>query len=705
MAMNNIIVKYRLYFFRVFYVLISVVISGNAFSQGEANNWYFGYNAGLSFNTDPPLSMSDGKIKTNEGTAIISDGSGQLLFYTDGVTVWDRNHTITPNGMGLNGSFTSTQSAIIVPRPGSNAQFYIFTVDFEGGINGVQFSLFDLSLNSGNGDVADGQKNIKLVSPTCEKITAVQHFNKRDFWVLTAKYNSDTIYSYLVTDLGVNTLAVKSKTGLKINSKRGSQGQMKLSPDGTKLAYANNIVDTCIIADFNSRTGSLTNIWKIPHKNSFGLEFSSNSNYLYITDHYNYFIHQFNTKVNTISAFIASRFTVDSINKGIVGSLQIGPDKKIYICRQAKTYLDVISVPDSAGKNCKIIRNYINLKDKMILFGLPNFIQSYFLPPVFKSSKQCINSPTYFSIMDTSKLDSVKWDFGDTTSKYNSTMKMNGVSHVYSNFGNYKVRLIIYYFTGSDTFTSIISIKKTIVDFTVADVCENDSARFINLSVEQSKLSFKLKFGDGQNSVLVSPTHFYQIDGVSKTFNVTLVGKNSDMCSDSISKAVSINSNPKSDFSYTVNQNSVDFKATQSGNTSYKWYFGNGDSSSTKDISYTYPKLGKYTVCLYVTNAAGCFSKACKEISVTVGVSGIAKQTGFKVYPNPNTGRFTIEIENPANYVSIEVYDVLGNLIKRVETSPNNVTYSTDLILAKGIYMVKLKNGEMGYYQKIAVDN
>ena len=66
------------------------------FSQGEANIWYFGGNAGLDFNSGSPVALTGSQMSTEEGCSTISNSSGQLLFYTDGITVWDRNHNIIP---------------------------------------------------------------------------------------------------------------------------------------------------------------------------------------------------------------------------------------------------------------------------------------------------------------------------------------------------------------------------------------------------------------------------------------------------------------------------------------------------------------------------------------------------------------------------------------------------------------------------------
>jgi urease alpha subunit len=108
-----------------FFCFLSI---SSLFAQKEANIWYFGANAGLDFNSGTPVALLDGALDTIEGCATISDTDGNLLFYTDGITVFNKNHTIMLNGMGLNGDTSTTQSALIVPKPNDENTYYIFTV-------------------------------------------------------------------------------------------------------------------------------------------------------------------------------------------------------------------------------------------------------------------------------------------------------------------------------------------------------------------------------------------------------------------------------------------------------------------------------------------------------------------------------------------------------------------------------------------------
>ena len=107
-------------------LLIILLFSINAIAQKQANNWYFGINAGLDFSRNNILPLLDGQLQTGEGCSTISDANGDLLFYTDGVTVYNRNHEIMLNGNDLNGNNSSTQSAMIIPKPLDVNIYYIF---------------------------------------------------------------------------------------------------------------------------------------------------------------------------------------------------------------------------------------------------------------------------------------------------------------------------------------------------------------------------------------------------------------------------------------------------------------------------------------------------------------------------------------------------------------------------------------------------
>jgi len=126
------------------------------------NHWFFGNQFGLNFSSGAPVFEPGGQTARWEGCSAISDANGNLLFYTDGIDVWNKLHFVMPNGSGLMGGYgSSTQSSLIVPKPNDSLRFYIFTADEDVGPNGFRYSEVDITLNGGLGDVT--LKNIPLI--------------------------------------------------------------------------------------------------------------------------------------------------------------------------------------------------------------------------------------------------------------------------------------------------------------------------------------------------------------------------------------------------------------------------------------------------------------------------------------------------------------------------------------------------------------
>ncbi|HEY1872552.1 MAG TPA: hypothetical protein VGG71_15925, partial [Chitinophagaceae bacterium] len=223
------------------------LLYGFAVFGQQGNNWYFGANAGLSFNSNPPTALLNGALNTYEGCASISDNNGQLLFYTDGVSVWNKNNLVMPNGGGLKGNPSSSNAAIIIPKPGTNNIFYVFTADASENqnLNGYNYSEIDMTLNGGLGDVTSN-KNILLYAPSTEKLTAVRDANGIDIWVITHSWGDNGWQVFKVDCHGVNNTPVKSNAGSSYTYtynnpnasqglpiwNEGSVGCLKASPDG-----------------------------------------------------------------------------------------------------------------------------------------------------------------------------------------------------------------------------------------------------------------------------------------------------------------------------------------------------------------------------------------------------------------------------------------------------------------------------------------
>lgn len=473
---------------RFLLVVTILVFTTSAFAQKEAAIWYFGNYAGLDFNSGSPIALTNGKLNTAEGCTTISDKNGNLLFYTDGSIVYDKSHQVMPNGYGLLGHNSSTQSAIIVPHPNNLNLYYIFTVDQpnpknvddnllndeDPPNNGLNYTLVDLRLNKGLGDISVKEKNIHLITynpgdsedikyKCSEKITAVQHGDGISFWVIT--HFKNTFYSFKISTSGVDKKPIQTTTSLNIPTGgyiSNAIGYLKTSPNGKKIAMANSSVKATDelgpkgeirrntgnvwLYDFDAATGKISNGFSILGGiNPYGVEFSAKSKKLYVTT--NLFnnddvslgslLIQFDLKSANI---IGSKTTINS-STNVAGALQLALDEKIYRSgypsgNDSSDKLSVINKPELDGSNCNYLQNEIDLGGKKAKLGLPPFITSLFLY-AFNYEFNCLGDDTHFYSNSVEKIDRVLWNFGD-----GFTSSAIDTYHTYAQAGEYKVTLI-----------------------------------------------------------------------------------------------------------------------------------------------------------------------------------------------------------------------------------------------------------------------
>ena len=220
----------------------------SAFPQGEANIWYFGINAGLDFNNNPPtplLDLNTGSIFSSEGCSTISDSNGVLLFFTNGEKVWNKNHQIMLNGDDLAGHNSSTQSSAIIPYPGTydftknrfNKYFLVTLDDYivqSPSIikKGVCYSEIDMTMDNELGSVTTNKNTHLFGTTTTEKVCVVPHSNGCDYWVICKVVDSADFYVYQISNSGFNTTPIISTTNFFVDAK---PGQMKVSPNNNLL--------------------------------------------------------------------------------------------------------------------------------------------------------------------------------------------------------------------------------------------------------------------------------------------------------------------------------------------------------------------------------------------------------------------------------------------------------------------------------------
>ncbi len=572
-----------------------------AYSQKEGSNWYFGYQAGLTFNSGNPVALSKSPMNADGGSASISTNKGRLLFYSDGYHVWDSTHTVLSNTIrGLGGH----QTVVIVPRPDSSHLYYIFTVGSPTSASldtGSFYSEINLKLRSGLGDFIPGKVNIPLVAPSCGKLTAVRHANRKDYWVITQKYHTDTLYAYLITSTGINK-PVLSKTGFIVGAGNNGTGAMKVSPDGKRICSV-NFFDSSIIGDFDAATGKVSNIWKFEPTSGYGLEFSSKTKFLYtLGTPSDTRLSQYDLSSRTKQQFIASRKTIDTIFYNFTPSLQLGLDQKIYISPRNLFYLHVIKNPDMEGSMAQPERNYIYLGGQKAGVGLPDMIQSYFQKKTFGIRPVCTRDTVFFEILNTYNLDSARWDFGDTLSGGdNFSKKTRNIFHVYKKPGEYSVRLISYHQQFIDTIyeTFFLNYPRPYLGNDTI-ICNGQS---ITLIPNGTYKSYKWS-NDSTNNYL----QVYK----AGTYMLTVTDYDGCSSSDTIMvKSVMVKASATvNDTMQCLKGNSFEFKETSSyindKRNAAKWEFSDGVNLYDSITKKTFAFPGAYRLKLISESVSGC---------------------------------------------------------------------------------------------------
>ncbi len=428
-------------------------------AQPQASKWLIDKNVCLDFNGgSPPKVLLEGQMRTLEGTSSISDEKGNLLFYTDGVSVWNRNHQLMPNGKGLKGHFSSTQSALIVPKPGDKSIYYLFTTDEAGYVDlpndGACYSVVSMCLEGGLGDVIPATKNTLLLQPATEKLTATRHQNGTDYWVLIHEQGSSRFLAYLVTNQGVSKQPVVSEAGLPLDPTNYDPvtlgiGEMKLSPDGKRVGVCTSSWhdDTVQLFDFDNATGKVSQpVLLSPHGpyavGPYSLEFSPDSKRLYVTSGLMWM--QFNLR-GTPEEMIQSRQQRDIYKPLGFAGIQIAPDDKIYVAsylfsRDTSYIMSVIHNPNASFDECDLEYGAIKVKNPIRGLTLPNFERSLFSPiPSINHNLGCAGGPVSFSLVAHRAVQSASWSFGDPASGDQNAAAGLAANHQFTTAGTYTV--------------------------------------------------------------------------------------------------------------------------------------------------------------------------------------------------------------------------------------------------------------------------
>ena len=482
--------------------------------------WCFGKNAGLDFRTTIPDTFTSA-ISSGEGSAGATDEFGNIWFYTDGRDVFNRNHQKMPNGFGLTGGPSSSQSAIVLQHPSQRdaRQFYVLTVPEYAGSAGFCYSVVDMNLDNGNGDVVI--KNNRLYPGVLsEQMQPAMHSNGVDYWVVIKGFGNDSLFTYLIDSSGIH-LKKRFSFGKGITN---TIGCMRFNLDYSRFAYTcydyTGYIEIC---DFNTSTGDITNPLLINDLyDPYGVNFSPDGSKLYVGHLQTRKLYQFDLSNYNAAAISASKYLLASGEA--FGQINRAANGKYYEAVLQKNAISEIGNPNASGSACNFMMDKVSTGGKMVVYGLPLFY-AFAMPKASISVKgKCVEDTVVFSCNLKPGKDVFTWEL-NTGTGFKTVSNNSFYKYKFNAPGTYYMRLI----NAPDTITDtihIITCAKDTLKWTIKGNCQRDTVFFSsNLKAGLDSIIWQLDEGAGYYLASRQAAFSKYFNSVGQ-FKVRLIGFN-----------------------------------------------------------------------------------------------------------------------------------------------------------------------------------
>ncbi|MBI1266860.1 MAG: T9SS type B sorting domain-containing protein [Cryomorphaceae bacterium] len=417
----------------------------NGFSQMESMNWHFGNGIGLSFSTGvPELTSSAISCALDHTPATISDATGALQLYADQDRVYANNGTTLPNGTFTNFALES----IFIPDPGNTDRYYLIR---SRGVDGLFYSVVDMTMNGGMGDIPEGLKEINFYN-LGGQLMAISKGEGIGYWLISADNDNGNEYCF------IRTFEI-STTGITFNQEFSTTwlwvgwynelDDAEISSDCSMISVTfkghyiglfayDNIAGNCTAALSQSVDNNTSLI------NATEMAFSANSEYLYTIGNFNS-IKKYNVTVFTNTAVQASQQTVETSNTNSWNDLKLGVDGNIYILDDQGFIHRIVDadLPTSTFES-----SVLALPDNAVTTYFPHTPNltcgvNFFINP--QTMDVCLGETTAFTLSSTIIPDSVLWTFGDPESGSLNSSEFANPEHLYSAQGSYEVNTLVWF--------------------------------------------------------------------------------------------------------------------------------------------------------------------------------------------------------------------------------------------------------------------
>ena len=674
-------------------LFVSLTLSFLTLAQ-QHNLWHFGQNTGLDFSSGSPVSISS-SIETSESCYTATDNNGNLLFYTNGIKVWDANDNLMPNGTGLNGNQSS--QCMVVPQPNTPNKYYIISNEATSTQSGVSifYSEIDMTLNGGLGDVVASTKNTLLTNNSGEWISAVPHGNCDNIWILThGDMSNPLLHAFELSNNGISTTPVSTDIGVVFSNFDQPKGVIKPRPNSNQVAFTKPLFSgTIILFDFDNLTGLASNANTIHNDNStrgFGIEFSRNGDVMYVGNLGVGRIHQYDLTAANIAA---TRTEIGNIgNSGEVGFLQIAPDDKIYvnynIFPSGSNFLGVINSPATVGLGCNYVQNALNLGAVTTIYGLPWYFNQNNIPNTALNlgNDTIICSGGSIELNGDIAINSAEnylWSNGLTDSVI--TVNTAGTYWLDRQIGNCP--------NESDTIVVLdddFSMPTDLIDTIVCGPFFLD----LNLDTIQNLSDATWQFSNGNT---INSTQIQQLISGHGIHQVELNATSTSLCTYTSTNIATIEILPALDFEIHHTPENPAFGDllvfdinTEQQNFDYSWSINGNEYGENENPSYAITGSDALNVSLSVTDENGCSYQRSTIINFDV-TQMIFVPNAFTPDGNENNDVFKIyDINNTVE--SISIFNRWGELLWKSESSFNywDGTYDGKLV-PDGIYTWKIK--------------
>jgi gliding motility-associated-like protein len=594
------------------------------YNAAQNKIWIFGLHAGLNFNSGNPVPISSAintgnSTGTLEANTSVCDTTGSLLFYTDGSIVRDRLGNVMPNGNDLTGQGVSStnstsQGALIIPVPDSAEKYYVFSltsVDQAIAIRGkLYYSVVNMNLNGGMGDVEPGRKGIFVDEGLTEKMIGITG-SQCNIWVLTCVRGQAKYKAYEITATGLNTTPVISNAA---TSKNLSFGYLAVSPNHKFIACSeeslfagNNGLE---LAKFDAATGTVFDAIQLePSLGYYGVCFSPDNSKLYG----NTFADVFQFDITAADPFLTK--TLISTNGRTTG-MELGPDSKIYFQHSASlnTKISVIKFPNLSGAACEPqLDNITLLQGTSLNFGLHNSV------PVFKRdtvyTKQINTAGCFASQYSIAATDTTGWGYEWSNGNTNVQMAV-------ANTGTYWVK----YHTAPCVFhtdTFVVSFPNGVLpQVSFKNSCSNtNNGKAWAYTFNVDTVVYHYTWTNAANDTLSLTDSLLNVPSGTYTLQIATF-----QCDTML--AVTI---PEETYHVSFSADSliclgenIQYQNTSPSHfTQYQWYFGDNDSAAIANPTHLFSEAGIYQTTL-IGKGLICTDTVSKIIIVDAPVTNIS---------------------------------------------------------------------------------